>query len=60
VRRCESNSSADTKVCEEGAGGGAQDTGAESLPLQLVLKTITRQVVPMQSMEVHGQADPHL
>jgi len=32
-------------------------SGAESLPLQLVM---VRQVVPLQSMEVHGGADRHL
>jgi len=46
-------------VKKEG-GGGAQDAGAESLPLQLVLKTMVRQVVPLQSMEVHGGVDIHL
>jgi len=60
VRKCESNNSADTKVSEEGGGGGALDAGAESLPLQLVMKTMMRQVVPLQSMEVHGGADTHL
>ena len=40
VRQCEKNNSADTKVSEEGGGGGgAQNVGAESLPLQLVMKT---------------------
>ena len=39
--------------------GGAQDTGAESLPLQLMLKTMVRQVVLLQSMEVHSGADLH-
>ena len=39
--------------------GGAQDAGAESLPLQLVMKTMVRQAVPLQSMEVHGGADIH-
>jgi len=33
-------------VKKEG-GGGAQDAGAESLPLQLVMKTTVRQVVPL-------------
>jgi len=39
--------------------GGAQDAGAESLPLQLVMKTMVRQAVPLQSTEVHGGADIH-
>jgi len=30
--------SADTKVSEEGGVGGAQDTGAESLSLQVMMK----------------------
>jgi len=46
-------------VKKEG-GGGTQDAGAGSLPLQLVVKTMVRQVVPLQSMEVHSGADPHL
>jgi len=46
-------------VKKEG-GGGAQHVGAESLPLQLVIKTMVRQVVPLQPTEVHGGADLHL
>jgi len=46
VRLCERNNSADTKVSEEGEGRGAQDAGAESLPLQPMMKTMVRQVVP--------------
>jgi len=46
-------------VKKEG-GGGAQNVTAESLPLQLVMKTMVRQVVPLQPMEVHGGADIHL
>jgi len=60
VRQCERNNSGDTKVGEEGGGGGARDAGAESLPLQLVMKTMVRQVVHLQPMEVHGGADLHL
>jgi len=60
VRQCERNNSADTKVSEEGGRGGARDAGAESLPLQLVWKTMVRQAVPLQSMEVHSGADIHL
>ena len=59
VRRCERNNSADTKVSEEGGGGGAPGTGAE-IPLQPVVKTMVRQAVPLQPMEVHGGADIHL
>ena len=60
VRRCERNNSADTKVSEEGGGGSAQDAGAESPPLQLMMKTMVRQVVPLQPMDVHDGADIHL
>ncbi|KAK4822884.1 hypothetical protein QYF61_021103 [Mycteria americana] len=40
-------------------GGGAPVTGAE-IPLQPVVKTMVRQAVPLQPMEVHGGADIHL
>jgi len=60
VRRCERNNSADTKVSEEGGGGGAPDDRAESLPLQPVMKTMVRQAVHLQPMEVHSAADIHL
>jgi len=60
VRRCERNNSADTNVSEEGGGRGAPDAGAESFPLQLVMKTMVRQAVPLQPMQVHGGADIHL
>jgi len=56
VRRCERNNSADAKVSQAGGGGGGPDARAESLPFQLVMKTMVRQVVPLQSMEVHGGA----
>ena len=59
MRICERNNSADTKVSEEGRGGGASGTGAE-IPLQPVVKTMVRQAVPLQPMEVHGGADIHL
>jgi len=60
VRPCERNKSADPKVSGEGGGEGARDAGAESLPLQLIMKTMVRQVVPLQPMEVHGGANLHL
>jgi len=60
VRLCERNNSADTKVCEEGGGGGASGAGAEIFTLQLMMKTMVRQVVPLQPMEVHCGADIHL
>ena len=40
--------------------GSAQDAGAESFPLQLMMKTTVRQVVPLQFMDVHGGADIQL
>jgi len=46
-------------VKKEG-GGGARIVGAETLPLQLMMKTMVRQVVPLKPMEVHGGADIHL
>ena len=59
VRRCERNNSADTKVSEEGGGGGAPGAGAE-IPLQPLVKTMVRQAVPLQPMEVLGGADIYL
>ncbi|KAK4819386.1 hypothetical protein QYF61_003657 [Mycteria americana] len=53
------NNSADTKVSEEGEGGGAPGTRAE-IPLQPLVQTMVRQAVPLQPMEVHGGADIHL
>jgi len=46
-------------VKKEG-GGGAQNVGTETLPLQVVMKTMVRQAAPLQPMEVHGGADIHL
>jgi len=59
VRICERNNSADTKVSKEGGGGDAPGAKAE-LPLQPMINTMMRQVVSLQSMEVHGGADVHL
>ena len=56
---CESNNPADTQVSAEGGAGGAPGTGAE-IPLQPVVKTMVRQAVPLQPVEVHGGADTHL
>jgi len=58
-RRCERNNSADTKVSDKGGGGGPTGTGAE-IPLQPVEKTLVRQAMPLQPMEVCGGADIHL
>jgi len=46
-----------TPRSEEGERGGAPGAGAE-IPLQPLVKTIVRQAVPMQPMEVHGGAPP--
>ncbi|KAK4832278.1 hypothetical protein QYF61_021677 [Mycteria americana] len=59
LRLCEKNNSADTKVSEEVGGEGAPSAGAE-IPLQPVVKTMVRQAVPLQPMEVHSGADIHL
>ena len=60
VRIREGNNPADPKVSKEGGGGGAPGARAE-IPLQpLVGKTMVRQAVPLQPMEVHGGADIHL
>ena len=43
MRLCERKNSADSKVSEEGGGErDARNVKAESLPLQLVLKTMVR------------------
>jgi len=36
------------------------ETAEQSLPLQLVMKPMVRQAVPLQPIEVHGGADIHL
>ncbi|GAB0208689.1 acid sphingomyelinase-like phosphodiesterase 3b [Grus japonensis] len=59
VRRCERNNCADTKVSEEGGGGGTPGARAD-IPLQPMVKTMVRQAVPLQPMEVNGGADIHL
>ncbi|KAK4828885.1 hypothetical protein QYF61_001443 [Mycteria americana] len=59
VRIRERKNSAATKTSEEGGGGGVPGTGAE-IPLQPVVKTMVRQAVPLQPMEVHSGADIHL
>ncbi|GAB0177871.1 hypothetical protein GRJ2_000252400 [Grus japonensis] len=59
VTACESNNSADTQISAEGGGGGAPGTGAE-IPLQPMEKTMVRQAVPLQPMEVDGEQRFHL
>ncbi|OPJ89134.1 hypothetical protein AV530_016360 [Patagioenas fasciata monilis] len=58
VRICASNNSADSKV-SEGGRGGTPGTRAE-IPLQPMVKTMGRQAVPLQPMEVQSGADIHL
>ena len=58
MRQCERNSPADTRVSEEGGGGGAPGVRKE-IPLQPE-ETMVRQAVPLQSMEAHSGADLHL
>jgi len=53
------NNSTDTKVSEEGGAGAAPGAGA-AIPLQPIKKTLVRQAVPLQPMEVHAGADLHL
>ncbi|GAB0179144.1 AN1-type zinc finger protein 5-like [Grus japonensis] len=48
-----------TQVSAEGGAGGAPGAGAE-IPLQPMVKTMVRQAVPLQPMEVHSGADIHL
>ncbi|PKU35222.1 protein pxr1-like [Limosa lapponica baueri] len=54
----ESNNPADTKVSKE--GGEEVLHAPEQIPLQPVVKTMVRQAVPLQPMEVHRGADIHL
>ena len=59
VRKCERKGPADTKVSEEGGGGGAPGAGAEISTLQPVVKTMVMQIVLLQPMEDHGGAAIH-
>ncbi|GAB0175668.1 acid sphingomyelinase-like phosphodiesterase 3b [Grus japonensis] len=56
VRRCERNNSADPKVSAEGGARGAPGARAE-IPLQILEKTMVRQAVPLQPIEVYGGAE---
>jgi len=60
VRRCERNSSADTKISEEGGGRTCLKCQSREPSLATLMKTMVRQVVPLQSKEVHGGADIHM
>jgi len=55
VRICERNHSTNTKVNEEGGGGGVPGARAE-VPLQPVMKTMVRLAVPLQPMLVQARA----
>ena len=59
VRICGRNNSADMKVNKEGEGGRAPGARVEN-PLLLMVKTMVRQAVSLQPMNVHGGADIHL
>lgn len=59
MRSYERNSSADSKVSEEGGEQGAPCTKAET-PLQPVVKAMVRQAVLLLSMEVHTAAEIQL
>lgn len=57
-RNNERSKPADTKFSEGGRGGGVPGLGVE-MPLQPVEKTMVKQVVPLEPMEVHSGADRH-
>ncbi|OPJ73482.1 hypothetical protein AV530_005823 [Patagioenas fasciata monilis] len=59
MRICERDNFADTKVSEEGGAGGAPGTGV-GIPLQTMVQTMVRQVVPLKPMEVHSRVDTYL
>ena len=59
MRTCVRTNSANTKVTEEGGGGGAPGVGAEIL-LQPMEEIMVRQAVLLQPMEVHSGAELHL
>ena len=59
MKICQRNNSADTKVSEEGGGGGAPGTGA-GISVQPLEKIMMRQAVPLLPTELSGGADIHL
>jgi len=59
VRLCERNNSADTKVNEEGEGGGAPDARAEIFSAAHG-EDHGEAGCALQPMEVYGEADPML
>lgn len=58
-RQCERNNPADNKVSRQERGGSAPGTRAE-VPLQLVMKTMVMQVIPLQPVEDRGKTNIHL
>ncbi|PKU44710.1 protein pxr1-like [Limosa lapponica baueri] len=58
VRTCERNSPAGTKISEEGRGRGTSGIVTE-IPLQLVVMTMMRQAIPLQTVEFNGGTDIH-
>ncbi|TRZ09965.1 hypothetical protein HGM15179_017136 [Zosterops borbonicus] len=53
------NNYTDTKVSEEGGRGGAPSVRAE-IPLQVLVMTMVKQVVPLQPTEIPGDAEIYL
>lgn len=56
VKKCEKISPADTKVRAERRAGGA----SAQIPLQPVMQTMVKQVVPLHSMEIHSEPEINL
>lgn len=59
MRMHEGNNSPSSKVSEEKGGGGVPGIRAE-ISLQPTLKTVMRQAILLQSMEVNSGGDFHL
>jgi len=58
VRIHEKNNPADTEVSEEGGGRGAPGARADDSPAVRV-KSMVKQAVLLQSVEVHSRTDIH-